>query len=573
MTVLADTDTPRRWRSLASPTVALVLVMAALFLSPGYFRSENMAGLATPLLIALSTFVSEDLTCLAVGQMIAEGRIHTLVGIGACAIGIIVGDVGLWAMGALVRKGILRVPRLVRWVKRIGKSPASASLQHHLFKAILLSRFVPGTRLPLYVACGFLGHSPVGFLLASTVASLLWTPMIVLAIPLGFGKSLGSLGLFGSAIAVVVAWVLLRRLLTLRGIDTSKAIATVSRLWRWEFWPAWLFYLPMLPFIATLASRHRGLRTMTAANPGIPLGGLVGESKSQILDALDSSLTLPYFRIDSGETGGRVRRLREWMEQSGESFPLIFKPDVGERGTNVRLVSTEEEAVRYFDTIRRSVLVQRYHAGPFEAGIFYIRHPGHVGTIYSITDKTFPFIVGDGRSSIEALIWNDPRLRMQAQTFIDRHAARKEEILAKGQRFQLGIIGNHCRGTLFQDAAHLITPTLEARIDQIARAFNQGKGFFFGRFDVRYSNVNRFRSGEDLAIIELNGISSESTALYDPRNTLLHAYRHLYGQWKHLFAIGLANRRRGVPVASWGELLRAFQAYLFNHDDTPNASD
>ena len=66
---------------------------------------------------------------------------------------------------------------------------------------------------------------------------------------------------------------------------------------------------------------------------------------------------------------------------------------------------------------------------------------------------------------------------------------------------------------MFLDGAELITPAVEARIDEIAR---QVPGFFIGRFDVRYASLEAFRRGDDLAIVELNGVTSESTNIYDP---------------------------------------------------------
>lgn len=528
--------------------------------------------LTLTVLIMLGTLVSEDLTCLAVGQMIATQRIGPAVGIGACAAGIVIGDIGLWGIGSLVRRGIVIWPWAARVVDR-ASAGGGRFLRKNLFASVLVSRFVPGSRLPLYLACGFLGQHFLMFVVAASIASLIWTPLIVLAIPLGAPQGLSARSLVMVAVGLVLLSSLVKRVGSLRSFAWCRMAAACSRVWRWEFWPSWVFYLPIAPAIAWLAIRHRGFRLITAANPGVPLGGLVGESKAQILDALASPATLPYLNIESGQLSARLAILEAWMQRNGETFPLILKPDVGERGTNVRLVRSMEMARDYLAKTTSPVLAQRYHPGPFEAGLFYVRLPGGQGRLYSITDKVFPVIIGDGRSTVEQLIWRDPRFRMQAKTFLDRHADRRSEVLAPGEHFRLGVIGNHCRGTLFRDGRHLQADELEARMDQIARKFDGGNGFFFGRFDVRYSNVDRFRAGEDLAIIELNGISSESTALYDPRHSLLDAYRELYGQWKLLFAIGAANVERGIPAASWRDLTRAVVRFLFANDASPTASD
>ena len=131
-------------------------------------------------------------------------------------------------------------------------------------------------------------------------------------------------------------------------------------------------------------------------------------------------------------------------------------------------------------------------------------------------------------------------------------------MLAAGEVFQLAIAGNHAQGTLFCDGRHLWTPALERRIDEIAQSY---PGFFVGRFDVRYTNVTDFRAGEDLAIVELNGATAESTDIYDPDRSLLSAYRQLVEQWSIVFTIGAANRAAGAPVTNTRRLMQLLHTY------------
>jgi hypothetical protein len=65
-----------------------------------------------------------------------------------------------------------------------------------------------------------------------------------------------------------------------------------------------------------------------------------------------------------------------------------------------------------------------------------------------------------------------------------------------------------------------------------------------------------------LAIVELNGVTSESTNIYDPDSTLLHAYGQLFRQWSLIFKIGAANRADGAPVSSVRRLLALTRAHL-----------
>jgi hypothetical protein len=111
---------------------------------------------------------------------------------------------------------------------------------------------------------------------------------------------------------------------------------------------------------------------------------------------------------------------------------------------------------------------------------------------------------------------------------------------------------------MFRDGAHLVTPELERAVDAIARQF---PGFYIGRFDVRYTDLEAFQAGRDLAIVELNGATSESTNLYDPSWSLFAAYRTLFRQWSLLYRIGAANRVRGHAPTAIRELLRLVFGY------------
>ncbi|NJL28217.1 MAG: hypothetical protein HC897_10150 [Thermoanaerobaculia bacterium] len=56
-------------------------------------------------------------------------------------------------------------------------------------------------------------------------------------------------------------------------------------------------------------------------------------------------------------------------------------------------------------------------------------------------------------------------------------------------------------------------------------------------------------------------MTSEATNIYDPKNSLLAAYRILFRQWRLAFEIGARNRERGLRPASVGELLRLLRDF------------
>jgi len=517
--------------------------------------------------IIFGTFVSEDLTCIATGLLIQRGQVGVSAGILACTAGIFVGDVGLWAIGRVFGRAALAWPWTARRLRTQNVEDARDWLTRHAAGAIVASRFLPGTRFALYVVSGVLRVSGPIFMLWALVGALLWTPTIVLLTATLGDAFVGRIApLVGSrwTSRLTLAGAIAVALYIGRTVGSKphriRFAARFARWRRWEFWPMWLFYVPVAVWIACLAVWHRGLSTITAANPGMPDGGLVGESKFDILAKLPQDAVIPSTRIAPAAVDDRVSTLLAVADAKGWSLPFVLKPDVGQRGVGVRLVRRWDEVRAYLDAVTDAVLAQPYHPGPFEAGVFYYRTPSSPrGRIFSVTDKQFPVLVGDGRSTIEMLIWTHPRYRLQADTFAVRHSEVLTHALAQGERFPLAIAGNHCQGTTFRDGGRLITTELERRIDEIAQAY---PGFFVGRFDIRYSDVDAFMAGLDLSVVELNGVTAESTNIYDPRGSLSAAYRVLFQQWSIIFAIGAANRRAGAATSSLGRLVGLVRAHL-----------
>ncbi len=528
------------------------------------------------LALIAGTFASEDLACITAGEWIRAGSLPAVLGIAACFVGIYVGDLGLWLVGRIGGRKLMNTRWFTRRISTDRLEAAGKWFDRNDWGAIFAARFLPGTRLPLYIAAGMLGRRGWRFVGWSFLAALLWTPLLVLgAAGIGQGLSQPVRNLVGNewlvlpvCVAAVYAPLAVGRR-ALKKQTRHRIFAKTAKLWRWEFWPSWLFYVPVIPWLAWLSLRYRSLTAWTAANPGIPQGGVVGESKFAILSRLAGEGVVPTLLIPAGDTPGRIEQFFAQVDKQGWQFPLILKPDASQRGAGLKLARSEADVRSYLDQTPAEVIVQPYHPGPHEAGIFYYRLPGeNRGRIFSITDKQFPVLVGDGTSTIEELIWNHPRFRMQGGTFLSRHAAQAGHVLEEGEQFRLAIAGNHCQGTMFLDGRHLFTPNLEQAIDEIAKRF---PGFYIGRFDIRYSDVEEFRAGRDLAVVELNGVTSESTNIYDPAGSLWGAYRTLYRQWELIYRIGNANRVRGIQQTSVRELIRSLREFYSRLEINPLA--
>lgn len=130
--------------------------------------------------------------------------------------------------------------------------------------------------------------------------------------------------------------------------------------------------------------------------------------------------------------------------------------------------------------------------------------------------------------------------------FTDRLA----EVPVTGQRVRLSELGPHCRGALCLDGMGRATARASQAIDAVSRAY---AGFYFGRYDVRAESVEAFQRGE-FKVIELNGVSSQATSIYDPQYAVWPGWRVFARQWRIAFQIGAANRHRGARVWSAWEL-------------------
>jgi membrane protein DedA with SNARE-associated domain len=502
----------------------------------------------------LATFVLEDLATVGAGLMLAAGGISWPVALASCFLGIWLGDAGLYALArfggrawferSAWRKFSNQVTRSEKWFAKNGDS------------ILIFSRCVPGARLPTYLAAGFLRLPLPRFLSVTGAAALVWT-LIVLWLVQSVGTHLaktlsvyrcGAYFLFAAGFVLLIVLQLLRR--AFRDFEPRKMAAKIERWRHWEFWPAWMFYPPVGIYYAWLALKYRGVTVPTAANPGIFSGGIVGESKIAMLNNLFA--TSPEFTAEAALITGdtlesRLSSFDEIIDRLGLSFPLVLKPDVGQRGVGVKLIHNRQQAKNYLGQTSAPLVVQRYMPGPLEAGIFYYRFPHQPnGRIFAITKKEFPVLVGDGEGTIEELIWRDPRAKLIGETYLNRFALRQNEVLPVGEKLRLVESGNHAQGCIFLDGMHLNSPALEKRIDSISQKLN---GFFIGRYDIRYAKEEDLRAGINFRIIELNGAASEATNIYDARNSLRTAYRTLFRQWDLVFAIGAENRRLGTVPA------------------------
>jgi hypothetical protein len=341
-----------------------------------------------------------------------------------------------------------------------------------------------------------------------------------------------------------------------------------------EFWPGWLFYAPVVAHWIALGIRYRSFSLPTAANPGITLGGLCGESKLDILRQVEGEgrgWVAPAVGFTPAGRADDSGRAEQAMAAGGLDYPVVLKPDIGCNGAGVRLIRDKIGLGDYlaaFPPGERLVL-QEFVPQIGEAGIFYVRHPDdRRGAITSITLKHSPFVVGDGRSTLRDLILADRRAGRVADLYLGRLSARLGEVPAQGERVRLVFVGNHCKGSIFQNGTALTTDALLERVEQIVRCLPR---FHFGRIDVRFDSLRALRRGQGFRVIEINGAGSEATHIWDPATRLRDAWSAQFFHYRQAFRIGAANRARGVRPAGlwkmwrfWRRQQRLMAAYPMN---------
>jgi len=344
-----------------------------------------------------------------------------------------------------------------------------------------------------------------------------------------------------------------------------------------EFWPGWLFYMPVVLFWMIKSFKYRSITLPALANPRIDAGGICGESKNDILQ-----LAGPFARCWIADfagvtTAGHVDAndlaiAEAAMRDAGITYPAVAKPDMSCNGVGVRIVENPAALQNYLAHFPRATRLQLQTLVAYEgeAGIFYIRRPGEAtGRITSVTLKFPPTVTGDGKRSIRGLIAADPRLSAVSRLLLKSLGAKAEQVPPAGDSVRLVFVGNHCRGSTFQDGMNIVTPALSARIDAIAKDIPD---LYFSRMDLRYNSLDDLRAGENFKIIEINGSGSEATHIWDPAMTLRRAYATQFFHYGESFKIGAAIRAaRGLRptgllrlAALWMQQKRLMAAYPAN---------
>ena len=325
----------------------------------------------------------------------------------------------------------------------------------------------------------------------------------------------------------------------------------------WEFWNSSLvLFVPSVYFIY-LAIKAKSIGFFSASNPSIKNGGFAMESKKDIYDLIPKEYYPKSLFFNANQD---LTSVHTDLFLNNLHFPIIIKPDIGLQGIRVEKINNIVELDRYLKSANYDFIIQEYIDYLNEIGIFYCKYPNeNKGILTGIVLKEYPTVVGDGMRNIRELISDDFRLYMHLKSFETNLGNKLELILKNGEQFNLTTIGNHARGSKFLDVSSLINKKLTNRINAIC---SQIPNFYFGRIDLKYNTIEELEAGQNFSIIELNGAASLPTHIYDPKHSLLFAWKEIIKHYKKMYQISSINHQQGTPYLSFEEVILMFKGHL-----------
>jgi hypothetical protein len=308
----------------------------------------------------------------------------------------------------------------------------------------------------------------------------------------------------------------------------------------------WLIYFPTSFYYVYLSIKARSFFFFSASNPSIETGGMFFESKWEIFKLIPKEYYPPTVYIDEGDA---LKAIQQKMYEAGISFPLIAKPDRGEKGWCVRKINSIQDLNDYRNSINIPFLIQDFVDFPLEFSIFYHRNPSQPkGKITSVTMKKMLTITGDGSSSIEMLIRRNNRAFLQYKRLREIDEINFQYVPQKGEKKVLVPYGNHVLGAMFLDYNHIVDDALTNVFDNLSRKI---EGFYFGRYDLRCTSIEDLKMGKNISILELNGAGAQPAHIYDPKFSFLEAQFVLAKHYKMMFESAAENNRSGIRYMSY----------------------
>ena len=316
-----------------------------------------------------------------------------------------------------------------------------------------------------------------------------------------------------------------------------------------EFWNPRLFELPYYLYLGLGAARRLlRIKHLAKANYALDHGEIGIGSKVATQFAFDQTHFLPTQALPESLTDEeKAELIRAFGETHG--YPVIAKSDIGSVGKGVVKIDAASDIASRVPQMQGPFLVQQFTELNVEYGVFYVRQGG-TGIISGINRKHFPTVTGDGKSTVLQLAQRHERFTAHWQTFLQY--ADVERVPAVGEQLQLSFIGSHTMGCKFTDDTASVTQALKEAVCQV---FENQPGFNFGRLDVKAQSDEAFLRGE-FVIIEVNGVASLPTNMFDPKFSLWEGYRIFFRHARYLLDVAAEQRDQPMELDSYAGMIR-----------------
>jgi len=319
----------------------------------------------------------------------------------------------------------------------------------------------------------------------------------------------------------------------------------------YEFWHPRIFEFPWYIYLAAKCVLHQiPPNKLVKANYGLAHGAGSMASKMEVQKQFgEEHFPATIFLSQTLSAQKKMLQVTSFAKKHG--YPLFLKPDMGFCGKAVVKIDSKEMMTNLIPTLKGDYLCQAFLQESLEFGIFVVRYHNKA-SIFSINSKTYPSVKGDGASTILELAQQHSRFSPHWNAFLMNHDLHY--VPQQGEIVQLSFIGSHTLGCMFADATSLATPSLCNAIAKIIPP-----GFNFGRLDVKTQSIDDLKKG-NFKLIEVNGIHSISTNIFDPNWTLWKAYQTLFKQTNFLVKIAKEHKHKTMDVLPLFTFVKKFLA-------------
>lgn len=544
---------------------------------PPIEAAHGLRVLVLMLVILVCTFVAEDPTCLASGLLVAQGLIGFLPAMLACLIGIFIGDSVLYMLGRFLGRPVLRkapfkwiiseqeVDRMSDW---FDKNPKG-------FALIVSSRFIPGSRVPTFVAAGIMKLNMGKLIALFFIAAAVWTPpLILLAEKVGAGvidkfKEWHHNAAWIVLGAILALWLLTHYVIPAFTWRGRRRHVMMRRQWtRHEFWPRFFLGIPLMLHYLWQAAIHRSFTLFTLANRGLGAdGGLPAGSKfehyskffSDKNDALGAAVSVKTVFVPAADStpDERAESVLALMREHGIAFPCVVKPEVGDGGVGVCVARSREHLRNWLEVNPDAAVLQEYVGGN-EYEVVWSRRPGRAeGRIQTVVQKDFVSVKGDGERKLEDLIWADDKAVSNGKLFSKLNFRAAGKVLAAGETYALAPIGSRIRGANYVSRPELRAGTLSRTLDRLADACGD---VHYLMFDIRAEDDAALAAGTRIRITGVKGAGAVAGMIFDGYVRMGMAYSRAFRQMNYCFGVGaeIRDEQGAKPALS---ALRLFEIW------------